>query len=99
MRIISLRKLREFWSRHADAESALRSWYAIAADAEWANPNDVRNTLRSADPVGEEFVVFDICRNDYRRSIIYVWDVLTHRDYDRLDLRAIKERIRNERHE
>jgi mRNA interferase HigB len=105
MRIISLRKLREFWSRHADAESALRSWYAIAEGADWGNPNEVRNTLRSADPVGDEFVVFDICRNDYRlvvrvdyrRSIVYIWDVLTHREYDRLDLGEIEKRIRDER--
>jgi mRNA interferase HigB len=105
MRIISLGKLREFWKHHADAESALRSWYTITEDADWDIPNDVRGTFRSADPVGDEFVVFDICRNDYRlvvridyrRSIVYIWDVLSHRDYDRLDLRAIDDKIKKER--
>ena len=57
------------------------------------------------DPVGDEFVVFDICNNDYRlvvrvdygRSIVYIWGVYTHTDYDRLDLKAIDEKIRREK--
>ena len=35
MRIIALRRLREFWARHSDAEASLRSWYQVARQAHW----------------------------------------------------------------
>jgi mRNA interferase HigB len=105
VRVISKAKLRAFWAKHSKAEEPLNAWYRVAEQAEWSSPNDVRATYRSADPVGAEFVVFDICNNDYRlvvrvdyaRSIVYVWDVYTHTAYDRLDLKAIDEKIRRER--
>ena len=105
MRIISKRKLREFWSVHDRTKGPLMAWYGVVKHEEWSSPADVRNTYRSADPVGSEFVVFDICNNDYRlvvridyaRSVVYVWDVLTHAEYDRLDLKKIDEEIRQGR--
>ena len=105
MRIISKRKLREFWSKHPNAKEPLSEWHWVVERLEWSGPNDVRNTYRTADPVGAEFVVFDICNNDYRlvvrvdweRSIVYIWDVYTHAQYDRLDLKKIDERIERER--
>jgi hypothetical protein len=36
-------------------------------------------------------------RVDYARSIVYIWDVYTHSAYDRLDLKALDEKIRRER--
>jgi mRNA interferase HigB len=105
VRVISKAKLRAFWSKHSKAEEPLNAWYRVAEQAEWSSPNDVRATYRSADPVGAEFVVFDICNNDYRlvvrvdyaRSIVYIWDVYTHTAYGRLDLKALDEKIRRER--
>ena len=52
------------------------------------------------DPIGGEFVVFDICNNDYRLVVkvdykhrcVYVWDVLTHKAYDEIDFRQIIKR-------
>lgn len=104
MRVISKAKLREFWSKYPKTEAPLNAWHRVAEKAEWSSPLDVRNTYRSADPVGDEFVVFDICNNEYRlvvrvdynRAIVYIWDVYTHSDYDRLDLKAIDEKIRRE---
>ena len=101
MRVLTKTKLREFWRRHPDAEAPLNSWYKVVLRAKWSGPLDVRNTYRSADPVGREFVVFDICNNDYRlivtvdyeRGIVYVWDVLTHADYDKIDLKKIDQKI------
>ena len=105
MRIISRAKLREFWKVHADSEGSLLTWHELVEDADWGSPLDVRDTIRSADTVGDEFVVFNICKNDYRlvvrvdyrRGIVYVWGVYTHQEYDRLDLRAIEARMRRER--
>jgi mRNA interferase HigB len=103
--VISMKKLRAFWAKHPKAEEPLTAWYRVAEKADWLGPNDIRNTYRSADPIGDEFVVFDICHNDYRlvvrvnyaRSTVYIWDVYTHADYDRLDFQAIDRRIRQER--
>jgi mRNA interferase HigB len=104
VRVISKAKLREFWSKYPKTEAPLNAWHRVAEKAEWSSPLDVRNTYRSADPVGDQFVVFDICNNEYRlvvrvdynRAIVYIWDVYTHSDYDGLDLKAIDEKIRRE---
>jgi mRNA interferase HigB len=99
VRIISKRKLREFWSVHDRTKEPLSAWHRLVEQVTWSGPADVRNTYRSADPVGDEFVVFDICnyrlivRVDYTRSIVYIWDILTHVEYDRLDLKKIDEQI------
>jgi mRNA interferase HigB len=105
VRVISKTKLREFWRRHPEAEVPLNSWYKTVERAKWSGQLDVRNTYRSADPVGREFVVFDICNNayrlivrvDYARGIVYVWKVLTHADYGKLDLKKIDQRIEPEK--
>jgi mRNA interferase HigB len=104
VRIISKAKLREFWSKHPKTEAPLNAWHRVVEQADWSNPSDVRNSYRSADPVGDEFVVFDICDNDYRlvvrvdyeRSRVYIYGVYTHPAYDRLNLRAIDEKIKRE---
>jgi mRNA interferase HigB len=101
LRLISPRKLQEYSRRHPETEASLNSWCKVVKRAEWSKPQDVGNTYRSADPVGNEFVVFDICNNNYRlivridyeRQIVYVWGVFTHAEYDRLDLRKIDKEI------
>jgi len=65
MRIIALRRLREFWARHSDAEASLRSWYQVARQAHWQRFTDVRAFYSSADQVGK-FTVFNIAGNKYR---------------------------------
>jgi mRNA interferase HigB len=103
LRVISKKKLREFWAIHPAATQPLSLWYKAAEHAEWSSPNDVRNTYRRADPIGGEFVVFDICNDeyrlvvkvDYRRRRVYVWKVLTHKEYDAIDFKElIKEDLR-----
>jgi mRNA interferase HigB len=104
LRIISKAILRQFWGRHPESESPLSAWHKNVELADWSGPADVRNTYRSADIVGSEFVVFDICNNDYRlvvrvdyeRRKVYVYGVYTHRDYDRLDLVAIDRAIKRD---
>ncbi len=105
MHVISMKKLREFWAQYPRAEEPLSTWYRVVEKADWSGPNSIRNTYRSADPLGEEFVIFDICGNEYRlvvrvdyaHSRVYIWGVYTHSDYDRLDLHAIDRKIRQER--
>lgn len=105
MRVISKPALREFWETHADAEEALSAWWSVASRANWRTPADILHDFPSADTIGGELVVFDIRRNDYRlvvsidfpHSIVFIYGVYTHADYDRLDLPAIARGLKNER--
>lgn len=89
MRIISKKKLREFWERHPKARSPLEEWYQITKPMTWGKFADVRATFKKADSVGR-FVIFDIGGNKYRliavvhynRDRLYVRHVLTHAEYD-----------------
>ena len=94
MRVISRRRLREFWQLHHTAERPLKTWWKVATAADWSNIQDVRRAYPSADAVrlycGLIVTVFDIGGNKYRlitRIIyeyrrVYVKRVLTHREYD-----------------
>ena len=90
MHVISMKKLREFWSQHPDAEAPLRSWHKIAKHEAWRQFAEVRSFFPHADPVGR-LTVFNIGGNKYRLVVhiiyecqeVYVKHVLTHREYDR----------------
>lgn len=90
MRVISRRKLREFWSKHGDAQTSLLLWYQRTTDAQWQNLADVRRVFPSADIVGN-LTVFNIGGNkyrlitfiDYESQIVFTRNVLTHADYDK----------------
>ena len=95
MRVISRKRLAEFWSDHPDARKPLEAWYKLSLKADWASLADVRKVFPHADGVeldcGLLVTVFNIGGNKYRlitRVIypyrrIYVKVVLTHKDYDR----------------
>ena len=90
MRIISRRKLREFWETHPDAKEPLLYWYRVTEKASWQNLAEVRQDFPHADPVGE-CTVFNIKGNSYRLITVikyrtwtvYTLHVLTHREYDK----------------
>jgi mRNA interferase HigB len=97
MRIIAISALRDFWSRHPDAEIPLRSWYAVASRAEWSRPAEIKAAYRNASFVANNRVVFNIKGNDYRlvvlprydRGLMFIRFVGTHREYDRIDAGTI----------
>ena len=68
MRIISHRKLKEFYESpgREDSKVALERWYQIAEDAEWHNFSDIRADFPDADYVGNQHYVFNIRGNNYR---------------------------------
>lgn len=90
MHIILRKALTEFWTEHADAESALQRWYKIVRQSKFESFVDLRQTFPSADKV-DDLVVFNIGGNKYRlitsvhfnRNKVYVRAVLTHEEYDR----------------
>ena len=94
MRVISLKRLREFWERHSDAKAPLRAWFRTVRGAEWDSLRDARMTYPHADVVrtarGENLTVFNISGNKYRLiariryeyRLVNVRSVLTHAEYD-----------------
>ena len=59
MRIISKKKLREFWEIHVDAEQPLRAWYARTKQADWKSTDDVKNDYRNASFVANNRIIFN----------------------------------------
>jgi mRNA interferase HigB len=94
MRVISKRRLREFWDSHPDAREPLEAWFRTAERAHWIHFPDVRSTFANASGVlldcGITAIVFNIGGNKYRLitrveyqyHTVYVKTVLTHREYD-----------------
>ncbi len=97
MRIIAVKRLREFWESHADAEHALKSWYKEATDTRWNEPNDVKRRHPSADIIPGNRIVFNIKGNTYRlivkihynTGIVFIRFVGTHAEYDKIDAATI----------
>jgi len=95
MWVVSLRRLREFWGIHPNAEIPLRGWFTQSSSADWRNFSELRETFSSADLVGN-CTVFNIGGNKfrliarvfYRSHKVYVLRVMTHREYDREDWAA-----------
>ena len=90
MRIITPKRLVQFWMAHSDAETPLRSWRSVTKRARWKNLAEVQADYPHADLVGD-CVVFNIGGNKYRLIVkinyythrVYIRAVLTHKDYDR----------------
>lgn len=95
MRIISHRKLRDFYESKGreDSKIVLERWYQIAEDAEWKNFSDIRVDFPNADYVGNQHYVFNIKGNNYRLIVvikftinrIFIRFVGTHKEYDKID--------------
>lgn len=95
MRVTGRRKLQCFWERHSDAETWLRSWYAVIKASRWDSLVDVRKAYRHADAVkvasGRTVTVFNVCGNRYRMAVaihydaqrVYVLWLGTHAEYSR----------------
>ena len=94
MQIIALRALRLFWETHPQAETPLRTWYALVSNSSWAGPADIKDQFgANVDFVADNRVIFDIGGNKFRLVVhvayryrrVLVKFVGTHRDYDKID--------------
>jgi len=94
MRIISIRKLRDFWnnSNYNNSEQQLKAWYAEAKKANWKKPSDIKHQYKNASFLANNRVVFNIKGNDYRLvvaikyefQIVYIRFIGTHKQYDKI---------------
>ena len=70
MRVISKRRLREFWEHFPDARRPLETWFKVAERADWADFSDVRASFGNASGVpldcGITAIVFNVGGNKYR---------------------------------
>ena len=92
MRIIARKRLKDFWQRpgHEDAEVPLREWFTEVRKANWKSPNEGKKDFGSASIIANNRIVFNIKGNqyrlvtavDYKRQIIYIRFIGTHRQYD-----------------
>lgn len=97
MRIISKKRLREFWERHPDAEASLLAWYREVEHEDWDMPAKVKVKYGTASIVGGNRVVFNIKGNDYRLvvrinyqyRVVYVRFVGTHVEYDAVNVEDV----------
>lgn len=95
MRVISRKKLREFWQRHPDSRAELTKWFKIVESAKWQHFAEVRAVFSRADTVrvgsGNTVTIFDICGTNYRlvvkfhynRQIAYILKCMGHEEYGR----------------
>ena len=91
MKVLGRDKLTKFYKKHANAKSALESWFSEANTATWATPQDIKNHYRSADFLAGNRVIFNIKGNHYRlvvkvryqNGIALVEWVGTHAEYDK----------------
>jgi mRNA interferase HigB len=87
--IITTKRLKEFYSKYPDSQTALTAWSKITSLAEWENPAQLRETFSNADFV-ENLTVFNVGGNkyrliayiDYEYRKIFIRAVLTHTEYD-----------------
>jgi len=89
VRVISRRRLREFWKHYPDARTPLDSWHKRAEKADWKKFADLKADYATADLV-DPYVVINIGGNKYRlileiffeSRVILIRHVLTHKEYD-----------------
>ena len=98
MRVLSVKTLRDFWTRHPGAKQPLLAWHDEACKAEWKQPADIKTQYASASILKNRRVVFNIKGNDYRLivavayklGIVYIKFVGTHAQYDSVDAQTVQ---------
>jgi len=75
----------------------IAAWRAEVEKAAWRRPTDIKAVYGSADVIGGDRVVFDICRNSYRlvvhvnytAGVVRVRFAGDHAEYDKIDATAV----------
>ena len=97
MRSFSRSTLRDFWTKHTDAEEPLKSWYDDAFKADWQSPHAIKAQYANASILQNGRVVFNIKCNDYRLIVkihyntqsVFIRFVGTHREYNSVDANLV----------
>jgi mRNA interferase HigB len=89
MKILNRKLLVDFKKAHADTQSHLDTWEAVAKEAEWNRPHDVKQKYPSASILAKNHVIFNIRGNRYRlwvqiaynSGVIFIKNIGTHDEY------------------
>ena len=92
MRVIKVKTLRDFWEVEPNAKIALQLWYKKITNRRWENSNDIIENFPGADTVGNNRIVFNIRRNDYRLIVkfecrlqmCFIRFIDKHKEYDKI---------------
>ena len=90
MRVITNRRLLEFFALHRDARWPLQAWRKAMESTDFGSFAELRVVFGSMEKVGD-LHVFNIAGNQYRlitflhfdRQLCYIKQVLTHTEYDK----------------
>jgi mRNA interferase HigB len=97
MRVISKKKLREFWEIHKDCEEQLKAWYNETEEGDWSSPAYIKREYPSASILKANRVVFNIKGNTYRLvvrinytyRIVWIRFIGTHAGYNKINAETI----------
>jgi mRNA interferase HigB len=90
LRIVTGKSIREFVQREPRSSDVMWRWVDSIESSNWRNPGDLRATFAAASFVGD-LTVFNIGGNKYRivafvhfrKQIVYVKRIGTHKEYDK----------------
>ncbi|MDD4199487.1 MAG: type II toxin-antitoxin system HigB family toxin [Paludibacter sp.] len=97
MRIVSHRKLVDFYRIYPNSKMPLEQWYLQTKQANWKNFADIKKDFNAVDGVGNQRYVFNIKGNEYRLVVIiqfthgyiYIRFVGKHSDYNKINCLTI----------
>ncbi|HJD60878.1 MAG TPA: type II toxin-antitoxin system HigB family toxin [Rickettsia endosymbiont of Columbicola hoogstraali] len=98
MRIISVKKLKDFWEQgYANSEQPIKIWYQIVKKESFATPNEIKLLFPSCSIINSNRIIFNISGNKYRLithirydlQIVYIRFVGTHAEYDKINAREV----------
>lgn len=97
VRVIAKKTLVEYYEKNKEIKNQLEAWYHEVKNAEWKNPQEVKEKYGSASIIGGNKVVFNIKGNKYRlmteinyqMKIVYIRFIGTHKEYDKINAEEI----------
>lgn len=98
MRIIAIKKLKEFIDKYPDSQASIQEWIKKMSKASYKTPQEVVSDYKGADFVGNSRIIFNIARNKYRMVVAFRYDkqigwikfIGTHTEYDKIDAKTIE---------
>ena len=87
----------KYCNLYKEASTQLRAWYYEVKNAQWNNPQDVKERYRNASIIEGNRVVFNIKGNKYRlvtkvnyqMSVVYIRFFGTHNEYNKINVEEI----------
>jgi len=97
MRIITEKRIRDFFLSHPNAEPTFTEWIKEVRKATWQTPNELRDMYPAASILPGNRAVFRLGGGSYRLVVVIHYDkgrlfvrfVGTHADYDKIDPETI----------